>query len=176
VNDSLRLTLYGSMLLALCLLMVGWQLGQTLPWQEWLSSLREPDQNDYRQLLLYYSLLPRLCAGLLAGGATLLIGPLSFIGLMAPHTARLLGAHQVRQQLLLSSLLGPFCWCWPIGWAATCFTLFRCPPGCWRPWSVVCTFCLVYVGVGANGLACNISASAARRRACAGRAARVVAA
>jgi ABC-type Fe3+-siderophore transport system permease subunit len=45
-------------------------------------------------------------AALLTASATLLMGPLSFIGLMAPHMARLLGAHQVRQQLLLSSLLG----------------------------------------------------------------------
>ena len=38
--------------------------------------------------------------------ATLLVGPLSFVGLMAPHMARVLGLQLARAQLLGSGLLG----------------------------------------------------------------------
>lgn len=47
-----------------------------------------------------------LLAALLTAAATLLVGPLSFIGLMAPHLARLLGFNQARTQLLAAGLLG----------------------------------------------------------------------
>ncbi|WP_343565059.1 Fe(3+)-hydroxamate ABC transporter permease FhuB [Kiloniella sp. b19] len=45
-------------------------------------------------------------AAFLTAGATVLIGPLSFIGLMAPHVARAMGIWQVRAQLLASALIG----------------------------------------------------------------------
>ncbi|MBB6342362.1 iron complex transport system permease protein [Pseudomonas fluvialis] len=45
-------------------------------------------------------------AALLTAGATLVIGPLSFIGLLAPHLARLLGLVRARSQLLGAALLG----------------------------------------------------------------------
>ena len=52
----------------------------------------------------------RLCLLLLAAAltaaATLTIGPLSFIGLMAPHMARMLGFRRALPQVLLSGLLG----------------------------------------------------------------------
>ena len=38
--------------------------------------------------------------------ATLVVGPLSFIGLMAPHMARLLGFSRAREHLICSSLIG----------------------------------------------------------------------
>lgn len=38
--------------------------------------------------------------------ATLIIGPLSFIGLLVPHLTHFLGVHKARDQLLLSALLG----------------------------------------------------------------------
>ena len=38
--------------------------------------------------------------------ATLIIGPLSFIGLLVPHLTHFLGVHKARAQLLLSALLG----------------------------------------------------------------------
>lgn len=47
-----------------------------------------------------------LLAALLTAAATLLVGPLSFIGLMAPHLARLLCFNQARTQLLAAGLLG----------------------------------------------------------------------
>ena len=51
-----------------------------------------------------FSLL--LLAAALTASATLTIGPLSFVGLMAPHMARMLGFRRALPQLLLSGLLG----------------------------------------------------------------------
>jgi iron complex transport system permease protein len=47
-----------------------------------------------------------LLAALLTAGATLIVGPLSFIGLLAPHLARLLGLTRALPQLLGAALLG----------------------------------------------------------------------
>lgn len=47
-----------------------------------------------------------LLAAALTAAATLTIGPLSFIGLMAPHMARMLGFRRALPQVLLSGLLG----------------------------------------------------------------------
>lgn len=47
-----------------------------------------------------------LLAAALTACATLTIGPLSFVGLMAPHMARMLGFRRALPQLLLSGLLG----------------------------------------------------------------------
>lgn len=43
---------------------------------------------------------------LLTVAATLVVGPLSFIGLLAPHMARLMGFHGARHQLIGAGLLG----------------------------------------------------------------------
>jgi iron complex transport system permease protein len=40
------------------------------------------------------------------GAATLLIGPLSFVGLTAPHLARLLGLHDTRRQMFAAASIG----------------------------------------------------------------------
>lgn len=50
-------------------------------------------------------LLLLLAAGLTAA-ATLVIGPLSFVGLMAPHLARVLGQQTIGRQLVVSALAG----------------------------------------------------------------------
>jgi ABC-type Fe3+-siderophore transport system permease subunit len=47
-----------------------------------------------------------LLAAIPTGVATLLIGPLSFVGLMAPHLARLLGFQRAIPQLFASAILG----------------------------------------------------------------------
>lgn len=47
-----------------------------------------------------------LLAAALTATATLTIGPLSFIGLMAPHIARMLGFRRALPQVLLAGLLG----------------------------------------------------------------------
>ncbi|OOF84312.1 Fe3+-hydroxamate ABC transporter permease FhuB [Rodentibacter ratti] len=45
-------------------------------------------------------------SAILTALATLMIGPLSFIGLLVPHLTHFLGVHKARQQLLISALLG----------------------------------------------------------------------
>jgi iron complex transport system permease protein len=47
-----------------------------------------------------------LLAACLTVAATLVVGPLSFIGLMAPHLARLLGFSRAREHLIASVLVG----------------------------------------------------------------------
>ncbi|MBD9416221.1 Fe(3+)-hydroxamate ABC transporter permease FhuB [Pseudomonas sp. PDM16] len=47
-----------------------------------------------------------MLASLLTAGATLIVGPLSFIGLLAPHLARLLGLARAVPQMLGAALLG----------------------------------------------------------------------
>lgn len=47
-----------------------------------------------------------LISALLTACATLLVGPLSFVGLLAPHLARLLGARLPKQQLVSAALIG----------------------------------------------------------------------
>ncbi|WP_027213252.1 Fe(3+)-hydroxamate ABC transporter permease FhuB [Burkholderia sp. WSM2232] len=45
-------------------------------------------------------------AAVLTAGATVVIGPMSFVGLMAPHLARLLGFPRARSQMLVAALIG----------------------------------------------------------------------
>lgn len=47
-----------------------------------------------------------LIAAALTAAATLTIGPLSFIGLMAPHMARMLGFRRAMPQLIMAALMG----------------------------------------------------------------------
>lgn len=47
-----------------------------------------------------------LATALLTGAATLLVGPMSFVGLMAPHIARQLGFNSVAGHLFASTLFG----------------------------------------------------------------------
>ncbi|WP_281628635.1 Fe(3+)-hydroxamate ABC transporter permease FhuB [Vibrio sp. St2] len=47
-----------------------------------------------------------LLVALLTVSATLVVGPLSFIGLMAPHLARLFGFSRAREHLICSALVG----------------------------------------------------------------------
>ncbi len=47
-----------------------------------------------------------LLAAALTASATLTIGPLSFVGLMAPHIARMLGFRRALPQMVLAALLG----------------------------------------------------------------------
>lgn len=45
-------------------------------------------------------------ASVLTGGATVVLGPMSFVGLIAPHLARLLGFTRARAQLIVAALIG----------------------------------------------------------------------
>lgn len=80
----------------------------TLPFSRWLdvlplgaatSSALGIGLNRARLVLL-------LLVSLLTACATLVVGPLSFIGLLAPHMARLLGLSRARQHLLGAALVG----------------------------------------------------------------------
>ncbi|OAN93793.1 Fe3+-hydroxamate ABC transporter permease FhuB [Marinobacter sp. EhC06] len=51
-------------------------------------------------------LLLLLLAALLTAAATVVIGPLSFVGLIAPHLARVLGQQTVGRQLVVAALAG----------------------------------------------------------------------
>ncbi|WP_158602016.1 Fe(3+)-hydroxamate ABC transporter permease FhuB [Pararobbsia silviterrae] len=45
-------------------------------------------------------------AALATAGATIVVGPLSFVGLLAPHIARLIGLSKARSQLIGAALIG----------------------------------------------------------------------
>lgn len=51
-------------------------------------------------------LLLLLLAAVLTAGATLTVGPLSFVGLMAPHMTRMLGFRRALPQLMIAALIG----------------------------------------------------------------------
>ncbi|WP_428479583.1 Fe(3+)-hydroxamate ABC transporter permease FhuB [Photobacterium japonica] len=51
-------------------------------------------------------LLLMFIAAMLTALATLVVGPLSFIGLLAPHMAKALGQYRARDQLVIACLLG----------------------------------------------------------------------
>lgn len=51
-------------------------------------------------------LLVLLLAATLTAAATLIIGPLSFVGLMAPHIASMLGFRRAMPQIIISGMLG----------------------------------------------------------------------
>lgn len=79
-----------------------------LPLGRWLSllPLGEDTPRSLGVPLARARLSIMLLAALLTAAATLLVGPLSFVGLMAPHLARVLGFTQPRTQLLAAGLLG----------------------------------------------------------------------
>ncbi len=56
-----------------------------------------------------------LLAASLTAAATLTIGPLSFVGLMAPHIARMMGFRRTMPHIVMSTLVGDYCWCSPTG-------------------------------------------------------------
>ncbi|OOF47333.1 Fe(3+)-hydroxamate ABC transporter permease FhuB [Rodentibacter trehalosifermentans] len=83
-------------------------LGGSLAFSRWLDLLRLQapmaqalglNISQTRWILIIFS-------AILTALATLIIGPLSFIGLLVPHLTHFLGIHKARQQLLISALLG----------------------------------------------------------------------
>lgn len=79
-----------------------------LPLQQWLSLLSLGGvvaQSVGVPVRLARWVLIVLCA-ILTAMATLLMGPLSFVGLLAPHLANTLGARLPQQQLISAALLG----------------------------------------------------------------------
>ncbi|WP_249415148.1 iron chelate uptake ABC transporter family permease subunit [Enterobacter sp. RHBSTW-00994] len=90
------------------------------------------------------NILILLLTALLTAAGTLLAGPLSFIGLLAPQCARVLGAYTPRRQLLVATLVGALlmvladwlgrniAWPWPI--SAGLLTAFIGAP--WFLWQI----------------------------------------
>lgn len=74
-------------------------------WLELLPLGRETAMASGVPMVLSRNVLFSLCA-LLTAGATILVGPLSFSGLMGPHLARLSGFQRAGLQLLASALIG----------------------------------------------------------------------
>lgn len=56
--------------------------------------------------LMHSRLTLLLLASVLTAGATLTVGPLSFIGLMSPHMARMLGFRRAMPQLAMAAIIG----------------------------------------------------------------------
>jgi iron complex transport system permease protein len=74
-------------------------------WLELLPLGRETAMASGVPMTLSYNVLFSMCA-LLTAGATILVGPLSFSGLMGPHLARLAGFQRAGLQLLASAMTG----------------------------------------------------------------------
>ncbi|MCR4266163.1 iron chelate uptake ABC transporter family permease subunit, partial [Nitratireductor sp. ZSWI3] len=90
-----------ALILAVCFLLIAPLTGR------WLEIL--PLGSEAARALGVDLRLSRLCllvlATLMTAAATLLVGPLTFVGLMAPHLARQVGFVRPRPQLLASALL-----------------------------------------------------------------------
>lgn len=90
---------------ALAILVAGLVLGMLA--SRWLDVLRLGDEASHglgltqRDRVLLFAIVSTLSAI-----PSLVIGPLSFVGLMAPHLARMLGARRASDHLLTTALLG----------------------------------------------------------------------
>ena len=131
--------------LALVLLLILFPL--TLLLQRWLTLLGL-GRDTARSLglgLQHSNLLILLLTALLTAAGTLLVGPLSFVGLIAPQLARTPGARNLHQQLLLAALTGGWllvladwlgrniAWPWPL--SAGLLTAFIGAPWFLWQWS-----------------------------------------
>ncbi|MET3598411.1 Fe(3+)-hydroxamate ABC transporter permease FhuB [Martelella mangrovi] len=86
-----------ALILPLALLFRRWLV--FLPLGDAVAAARGVDVTRARSVLL-------LLAGLMSAAATLCVGPLSFVGLMAPHAARLLGLRRPADTIIGAALLG----------------------------------------------------------------------
>ncbi len=86
-----------------CLLLVS-----VLPLAKWLAllSLDSVVAQSAGVNVKHARLVLILLSAVLTAAATLMVGPLSFTGLLAPHLAAMLGARLPKQQLLYGALLG----------------------------------------------------------------------
>lgn len=79
-----------------------------LPFARWLDimPLGAPTAKALGVSLTRARLVLLLLVALLTACATLIVGPLSFVGLLAPHMARLMGFSRARQHLVGAALIG----------------------------------------------------------------------
>lgn len=71
-------------------------------------------------------------AACLTATATMTIGPLSFVGLMAPHIARMLGFRRTMPHMVISALAGAFYWSLPTGAAGWRYFRIRSRRDCFQ--------------------------------------------
>ena len=77
-----------------------------------------------------------LLAAVLTAMATLTVGPLSFVGLMAPHMARMLGFRRALPQMVIAALLGGLLMVFADWCGRMLLFPYQIPLGYWRPLSV----------------------------------------
>ncbi len=70
-----------------------------------------------------------LLAALMTAAATLVVGPLSFVGLMAPHLARMIGFRRAMPQLLAAFILGSLLMLWADWLARSLVYPYELPAG-----------------------------------------------
>jgi iron complex transport system permease protein len=70
-----------------------------------------------------------LLAALMTAAATLVVGPLSFVGLMAPHLARMIGFRRALPQLLAAFVLGSLLMLWADWLARSLVYPYELPAG-----------------------------------------------
>ena len=70
-----------------------------------------------------------LLAALMTAAATLVVGPLSFVGLMAPHLARMLGYQRALPQLLAAFVIGSLLMLWADWMARSLVYPYELPAG-----------------------------------------------
>lgn len=97
LSSALWLLSLAIVLLPLALLLSRWL--DMLPLGEGCATSFGVDRRASRMVVLGL-------AALLTAAATLLVGPVTFIGLLAPHLARRLGCYCAREQLLAAALIG----------------------------------------------------------------------
>lgn len=102
-TDALALSVIAPVLMLLTLLTTRWL--NVLPLGDGASQSLGIPLAPVRLLLL-------LLAALMTAAATLVVGPLSFVGLMAPHLARLLGYQRALPQLLAAFIIGSLLMLW----------------------------------------------------------------
>lgn len=76
-----------------------------------------------------------LLAACLTATATMTIGPLSFVGLMAPHIARMMGFRRTLPHIVISALTGGAIWSLLTGAEGWCCFRIRSRRACCRPLS-----------------------------------------
>lgn len=99
VTESEALALAGVALVLVTLTSLGARVLTVLPLGESTAQALGVRVTAARAVIL-------LMAALLTAAATIIIGPLSFVGLMAPHLARLLGQQTVGRQMLVAAIVG----------------------------------------------------------------------
>ena len=95
-----------------------------------------------------------LLAAVLTAMATLTVGPLSFVGLMAPHMARMLGFRRALPQMVIAALLGGLLMVFADWCGRMLLFPYQIPLGYWRPLSVrrtsfICCVSDVVIGISA---------------------------